>query len=57
VAYLACVTLELGKRAVGEAIRRHRTTIGHALAEVEDRRDDPVYDAWLGTLEERALAI
>lgn len=49
--YLAHVNLGLGFREVGVAFRRDRTTVMRACALVEERRDDPVVDALLGSLE------
>jgi hypothetical protein len=36
---------------------RDRTTVAHACALVEDRRDDPALDAQLGYLEEAVAAM
>jgi len=54
--YLAVVDLELGRAAVAQAFGRHPRTVRRALALIEDRRDDPRYDAWLTGLEERLVS-
>jgi Bacterial dnaA protein helix-turn-helix len=50
--YLAHVVLRQSYSAVGRLFRRDRTTAAHACALVEERRDDPVIDSVLQTLEE-----
>jgi Bacterial dnaA protein helix-turn-helix len=60
--YLAHVVLRQSYSAVGRLFRRDRTTAAYACALIEERRDDPVIDSVLQTLEEvctdlaRALA-
>lgn len=49
--YLAHVVLGLGYREIGRLFRRDRTTAAYACNLVEDRRDDPVIDCVLHTLE------
>ena len=36
---------------------RDRTTVGHACQVVEDRRDEPAFDAFVATLERLAAGI
>jgi hypothetical protein len=50
--WYVCATIFTGGRA--ETIRRCRVekrTLGYALARVEDRRDDPAFDAMLSAIE------
>ncbi len=49
--YLAHVGLGLSLSRVGEHFRRDRTTVAHACARVEDRRDDAAADRVLRYLE------
>jgi len=49
--YLAHVALGLPVLAVGKAFRRDHTTVSYACHRVEDRRDDPAFDAALADLE------
>ena len=49
--YLANVALGLPVLAVGKAFRRDHTTVSYACHRVEDRRDDPAFDAALADLE------
>ncbi|WP_421792291.1 helix-turn-helix domain-containing protein [Hyphobacterium sp.] len=50
--YLAHVAFELNLARVGLAFGRDRSTAAHACQIVEDRRDDPAFDAWLDGLED-----
>lgn len=50
--YLAHVAFELNLARVGQAFGRDRSTASHACQIVEDRRDDPQFDAWLEGLED-----
>ena len=50
--YLAHVVLRQSLSATGRLFRRDRTTAAHACALVEERRDNPVIDALLQTLED-----
>ena len=56
--YLAHVSCGMSMTAVGRLFSRDRTTVAHACAMIEDRRDDPVFDRALELLEMvvRALA-
>lgn len=49
--YLAHVGLEMSLSRVGLAFGRDRTTAAYACHRVEDRRDDPEFDAKLDELE------
>jgi hypothetical protein len=49
--YLAHVAGGLPLTEVGRLFARDRTTVAHACAMVEDRRDDPAFDRCLGFLE------
>jgi chromosomal replication initiation ATPase DnaA len=42
--YLAHVSCGLTLTDVGRIFARDRTTVAHACAVIEDRRDDPVFD-------------
>ena len=55
--YLAHVTLGASLTEIGNLFERDRTTVAHACALVEDRRDDPALDAQLGYLEEAVAAM
>jgi Bacterial dnaA protein helix-turn-helix len=50
--YLAHVVLRQSYSAVGRLFHRDRTTAAYACALVEERRDDPVIDSLLQTLED-----
>lgn len=49
--YLAHVHFGLSLSEVGRTFGRDRTTVAHACARVEDRRDDPKFDRIVGCLE------
>ena len=49
--YLAHVKLGLRLSEVGRYFRRDRTTVAHACASIEDRRDDPACEAVIECLE------
>jgi chromosomal replication initiation ATPase DnaA len=49
--YLLVVGLDLRRQSVARLIGRHHSTVGHAVRVVEDRRDDPGFDALMTTLE------
>ncbi len=55
--YLAHVTLGASLTEIGNLFERDRTTVAHACALVEDRRDDPALDAQLSYLEEAVAAM
>ena len=52
--YLAHIVFQLPMQAVADGFGRDRTSVGHALRRVEDRRDDPGFDARLERLERLA---
>lgn len=49
--YLAHVSCGLSLTDVGHIFARDRTTVAHACAVIEDRRDDPVFDRALELME------
>lgn len=49
--YLAHVGGGLPMTEVGRMFARDRTTVSHACAVIEDRRDDPTFDRALAVLE------
>ncbi len=49
--YLAHVAFELSLTEVGDLFARDRTTVAHACALVEDRRDDRAFDHTLELIE------
>jgi len=49
--YLAHVVCGLSLTEVGRIFERDRTTVSHACALIEDRRDEPVFDQFLELLE------
>ncbi|MCC2113858.1 MAG: hypothetical protein KDJ16_17610 [Hyphomicrobiales bacterium] len=55
--YLAHVGTGLSMSAVGRAFGRDRTTVAHACRVVEERREDPCFDAMAGCLERLIIAI
>lgn len=55
--YLAHVVFGLSFTRVGICFGRDRTTVRHACALIEDRRDDPGHDLALSALEVGLLAL
>jgi chromosomal replication initiation ATPase DnaA len=55
--YLAHVVFSLSYAEVGRAFRRDRTTAAYACRLIEERRDDPVFDALLSALEDACLSL
>lgn len=55
--YLAHCAFSLSHSEVGRIYNRDRTTVGHACALVEDRRDDPVFDRTLANIEEIVVRV
>jgi hypothetical protein len=53
--YLAVVELELGRKPAAAFFGRDRSTVGHSVRRIEDRRDDPAFDAWLEELAAEVL--
>lgn len=49
--YLAHVACEMSLTDVGRMFSRDRTTVAHACAVIEDRRDDPMFDRAIELLE------
>lgn len=49
--YLAHVGFGMSLSRVADAFCRDRSTVAHGCHLVEERRDDPEFDAWLETLE------
>ena len=49
--YVAHVTCGLSLTHVGLIFARDRTTVAHACAVVEDKRDDPIFDSTLELME------
>lgn len=49
--YLAHVSCGLSFTDVGQVFARDRTTVAHACAVIEDRRDDPAFDRALELME------
>jgi len=49
--YLAHVELGLSLSRVGASFGRDRTTVAHACARMEDRRDDPRFERMIACLE------
>jgi hypothetical protein len=49
--YVCHVVLQLTMTEIGEACGKDRTTVGHACARVEDRRDDVAYDQLVAAIE------
>ncbi|MGE0752586.1 MAG: helix-turn-helix domain-containing protein [Variibacter sp.] len=56
VMYLAHTVLGASYSAIGEACGRHRRTVAKGCRSVEERRDDPAFDALLARLEAFVLA-
>ena len=50
--YLAHVGAGLSLARVAAAFGRDRSTVSHACHLIEDRREDPQFDAWIEALEE-----
>jgi hypothetical protein len=49
--YLCHVGFELSLGRTAAAFGRDRSTIAHACHEIEDRREEPQFDLWIGGLE------
>jgi hypothetical protein len=49
--YICHVALRIPLHAIDLAFGRDRTTVGHACQVVEDRRDDPAFDDFVGAVE------
>jgi hypothetical protein len=55
--YLAHVALGLPIMTVGQVFGRHHSTVAHACHTIEDRRDEPEFDAALADMETVARAL
>jgi chromosomal replication initiation ATPase DnaA len=58
--YLMYVTSGLSLAKVAAAFGRDRSTVAHACRIIEDRREDPAFDAWVDNLQsvfERLFAL
>jgi hypothetical protein len=55
--YLAHVACRLSLTDTGKLFGRDRTTVAHACAVIEDRRDDPLFDRALDLLEWAVAAL
>ncbi|MBN9029026.1 helix-turn-helix domain-containing protein [Rhizobium sp. YJ-22] len=55
--YVCHVALGLSQSEIGLAFGRDRTTVGHACAVVEDRRDDPAFDEFVAAVERLAVSV
>jgi hypothetical protein len=49
--YLCHTGFELSLARVASAFGRDRSTVAHACHAIEDRRDEPQFDLWVGGLE------
>lgn len=49
--YLAHVGFGMSLARVADAFGRDRSTVAHGCRLIEDRREDPEFDAWMETLE------
>ena len=54
--YLAHVTLQLRPGQVAAGFGRDRTSVAYAVRRIEDRRDEPAFDALMDRLERLATA-
>ena len=55
--YVCHVALKLTMTDVARGFGRDRTTVGHACARVEDRRDDRAFDDFVGAVERVVNAV
>lgn len=53
--YLAHIVFQLPMQVVADAFARDRTSVGHAVRRVEDRRDDAAFDQLMDRLERLAM--
>ncbi|MBP1853293.1 transposase [Rhizobium halophytocola] len=49
--YVAHVALGIGQQQLADAFGRDRSTVSYGCAVIEDRRDDPAFDGFIGLLE------
>ncbi|MGX5665568.1 chromosomal replication initiator DnaA [Rhizobium daejeonense] len=52
--YVCHVALQMPLSEIGDAFGRDRTTVAHSCHVVEDRRDDPGFDAFVASVERLA---
>ncbi len=55
--YICYVTLGMRQVLIGEGFGRDRSTVAHACAVVEDRRDDAAYDAFVASVERATASV
>ncbi|WP_377295729.1 helix-turn-helix domain-containing protein [Rhizobium sp. SGZ-381] len=55
--YVCHVSLGIPQSEIGEAFGRDRTTVGHACAVVEERRENAAFDDFVATIERIANAM
>lgn len=55
--YVCHVTLSIGQPQIALGFGCHRSTVGHACASVEDRRDNRNYDFFVGAVERAVRAV
>lgn len=55
--YVCHVALRIPQADVAHGFGRDRTTVRHACAAVEDRRDDVIYDDFVAAVERLAIAV
>ncbi len=53
--YVCHVALQMTMTTIGDGFGRDRSTVAHACAVVEDRRDDRDFDEFVGAIERVAL--
>ncbi len=54
--YVCHVALRMPMGDIADACGRDRSTVSHACHLTEDRRDDPLFDAFVACVERMALA-
>lgn len=54
--YLCHVAFERSLARVAQAFGRDRSTVAYACHLIEDRREDPVFDGWIGAMEQALKA-
>lgn len=55
--YVCHVVLRLPQVEIAQAFGRDRSTVGHACSVIEDRRDDPDFDAFVTAIERLVQAV
>jgi hypothetical protein len=55
--YVCHVALRIPQNDIATAFSRDRSTVGHACHVVEDRRDDPVFDDFVSTMERVVVSV